>query len=160
ISETSCGARGIEQYDVTHRKLRNLVVLGHHRAAGNLKYRIVVICAGEADIPVRPLGAVSVAGVDGREPAFDPERGRVEAAYAQGPYPAGKGVAIPHFRPVPTARTQKRTPPLEVQLRCSGKIVAHRHCPIHIHRCAIAKTGYLSSPLPVQIQTRSLWGDS
>jgi hypothetical protein len=68
----------IEQYSIAYRELHGLVVLGHHRPAGDLKYRIVVVDADETNIPLRTLGPVNIATmIHGRGPALDLELSRV-----------------------------------------------------------------------------------
>src|SRR5262249_57232433 len=75
-----------------HGELHGLVVLSHHRPTGDLKYRIVVVDADETNIPLRPLGPVSIATeIHGRGAALDLELSRVQAAYGHGSHPTGKG---------------------------------------------------------------------
>src|SRR6516162_8142628 len=112
----------IEQCNIAHGELHGLVVLGHHRPAGDLKYRIVVIGADETNIPLLPLGSVRIAtGIHGRGPALDLELSRVQAAYGHWSHPTGKGAGVDDIRLVPAAPSEKRCPRLEIQSWRSGK---------------------------------------
>src|SRR5215469_3891460 len=123
VAGRACRGPGcIEQCNIAHGELHGVVVLGHHRPAGNLKYRIVVICADETNIPLLPLGPVRIAtGIHGRGPALDLELSRVQAAYSHGSHPTSKGAGVDDIRLVPAARSQKRCPRLEIQSWRSGK---------------------------------------
>src|SRR5262249_25607195 len=102
-------------YEFSHR-------LGHHRPAGDLKYRIVVVGADETNIPLRPLGPISIATeIHGRETALDLELSHVQAAYGHGSHPTGKGAGVDDIRLVPATRSEKRCPRLEIQSWRSGK---------------------------------------
>src|SRR5215831_12783723 len=112
----------IEQCNIAHGELHGLVVLGHHRPAGDLKYRVVIVSPDETNIALRPLGPVSIATeIYRRGPALDLELSRVQAAYGHGSHPTGKGAGVDDIRLVPAARSEKRCPRLEIQSWRSGK---------------------------------------
>jgi hypothetical protein len=123
VAGEACRGLGcIEQCNIAHGELYGLVVLSHHRPAGDLKYRIVVVGADETNIALRPLGPVSIAtAIHGRGPALDLELSRVQAAYGHGSHPTGKGAGVDDIRLVPAARSEKRCPRLEIQSWRSGK---------------------------------------
>src|SRR5262249_17544905 len=116
------GVGCIEQCNIAHGELHGPVVLSHHRPAGDLKYRVVVVGADESNIPLRPLGPISIATeIHGRGAALDLELSRVQAAYGHGSHPPGKGGGVDDIRLFPAARSEKRCPRLEIQSRRSGK---------------------------------------
>jgi hypothetical protein len=61
VGKACRGPRRIEQCNITNGKFRDPVVLGQHRPAGDLKGGMIVVRAGEAGVPMRPLRAVSTA---------------------------------------------------------------------------------------------------
>src|SRR5262249_8843286 len=129
VARRACRGPGcIEQCNIAHGELHGFVVLGHHRPAGDLKYRILVAGADETNLPLRPLGPVSIAtAIHGGGPALDLELSRVQAAYGHGSHPTGKGAGVDDIRLVPAARSEKRCPRLEIQPWRSGKAGAPEH---------------------------------
>src|SRR5262249_48165006 len=126
--------RCIEQCNVADGELRNLVILGQHRPARDLKYGIVVVGAGAARIAVASLRSVSTATeFHCRDPALDLERARGKPAYGERPHPTGERTGVDDFRLVPTTRAQKRSPLLKMQSwsslgrRCGTGITQHGH---------------------------------
>jgi hypothetical protein len=61
----------IDEHDVPHIELYNMIILGHRRVTAELKCRVVKIHTIEADIPVRSLDTVGIAGqINCLEPAY------------------------------------------------------------------------------------------
>jgi hypothetical protein len=108
----------IDELQVAGGDLRDAVILGDRRAAGDLKRRVVMLDIVEADILLRSLDAVSVAG----------EIHRQEAVHVPRPNPAGEGVELNAFRAVPAPIRAKHIPEaIVVQFRHGEEIVARMH---------------------------------